>query len=258
MASEFKPFPPSEHKLKKLRDQGVVPKSKTLAIFASFAGAAFAFLFLQNSFTAFGEQIESFWRNGFESPGEQLRAVRALLLRISWLFLAPVFACALLVGLIQTRFLVAPGLIRFAPERLLPRAGQAAAHLKRAGGTFLLALLWIGVMYLLGRGLLDSVHSAQTEPLTPFRSFGAARQSSGPWSLDPASLSFLAWARHNITIVFLSSLGFAFAAGALSRFVAGVSFRAEHGMSREEVEAENRELELSPDLRRRLNELREE
>ncbi len=257
MASDFKPYPPSDAKLLKLRREGIYPRSRAVTVFASVLGAAVGMFLVFSSGATLVSRLGGLWRGDPEAGARPLETAREVILSGGWLFLMPLLALVLFFGLLQSRFLFAPGLIRFTFGRLLPRPDRLASEAKRSIGTALMFLFWSGAMYVLLRTGLESLAVGQAEPAEPFSSFRSS-SALGANGLSESALSFLEISRENVLTTCFTALGFAFAAALLSRFTTVVGFRSEHGMSREEIEAENRETEISPDIRRRISEMREE
>ncbi|MFN8391702.1 MAG: EscU/YscU/HrcU family type III secretion system export apparatus switch protein [Bdellovibrionota bacterium] len=258
--SDWKGYPPSEQKLKKLRESGVIPKSGDVLLFAVLLGALLGVRAVMSfGWRAFAESCWKtncvFERSDLLTPGATLaRTVLALSARL----MLPAVVMVLLFGLLQTRFLLAPHLVRIDFGRLARGVAALVGFRKQLISAVLQVLkfaAWAAVCYLLLSALLRWVEAA---PELEIRPHEMAEKGSSVWrSVRSGLLTELAGTQAHLSGVAMAGIGFTFALGVLSYFVAFLSFRQEHAMSRGEIEAESRELEPSPEVQQAIRDLRE-
>ncbi len=262
MSSELKNYPPSEYKLKKLRDQGVMPRSRELMLFAAISGLFCGLVLLRSTATAaMFSELSASWRGDSLPAKEAFFAAAKIFFAFSWYILIPIGAVVLLIGTYQTGFLFAGNLVRFDLGRVF-RFGETL-RLRGAGALWALlrAAAWTAVTVLILRRILE--WTAAPEPIrpgVPLSVFSWLGKDSGKTTenfLQSAS-AVIQEGESRLFGVGLTVLGFSFFLGVISRFAAVMAFRNEHGMSRAEIEAENRELESPPDIKRRIGDLRAE
>ena len=197
--------------------------------------------------------IELFEGSTQSSDENVLKATRALL-GSSFSFLLPLCLLVILGGAFQTRFL-------FSLQAFGRRGRQGAKSRSRGARlvwSVLPGMMWCLICWMLVKHSFHEIEIESMKPLPPVKSLALWRSSLIP------ETELFSWSRMSAQLrdrTFYFSgvlLGFAIMLAALSRFVAVISFRAEHSMSRSEMEAENRELEMSPDVRRRISQLSEE
>ncbi len=257
MAAPSKPFPPSEQKLKALREQGLVVWSREFAAFSALLGFSCWHFF-------FGRQLA-----GLDSQGKTTDSVS-----MSWLFssesfnstkspelivmeaaelfaqlAAPVFitilALVVLGGAFQTRVLFRPSLLRFQFSRLFSLERLVTGLFGRLGNIWLPALIIGAVSYGLWLTFLMTVDELQ---------------SSYPTSAIEGADSFRGYLAKffypALQLALQVVLTCAFFGAVFSRFLASLRYRSEHSMTRAEVEAEAREGEVSADFKSALADIR--
>ncbi len=247
--SEGKPFPPSDHKLQQLRRKGIIPWSPELIGFGAMAGAAVGvLLFLKGSVP----ELLAVARQGWSGAILELNAsnrIQNLLWISAARLLFPIVLGALIVGLLQSRFLFLFQRIGFRFQRF--RGAGSEGYRRSLQGRFALlgaALVWaLIVAFLLFPTLQQYLEISfqrveLSSPAAPARLLDSAR-------LEMVELQAQLFLCGGV------GLGFLFSIAVVSRFVAGLSFRAQHGMTRAELEAENREFQGSEVVRQRLQDI---
>lgn len=222
--------------------------------FAVLGSALGIVVFLAAVRSGLGGPLNELFENTSQLPDEAvINSLRALV-RTSFAFLAPLCLLVILGGAFQTGFL-------FSVQAFGRRGKQGAKRQSRVAclaWSILPALTWSLICWMLLRHLFDEIETESMKPFTPMKSLALWRSSLIP------ETELFSWTRMSEQLrdksFYFSGvlLGFAIMLAAISRFIAVIAFRAEHSMSRSEMEAENRELEMSPDVRRRISQLSEE
>lgn len=184
--------------------------------------------------------IVDFARNSWElssagADGAALQAV-LLVLRLSVSFAAATALSAFVWGIVQSGWLFVPHLLAPTASRLIQPQRLLHGSWNRCGeflGRLALVAATGGSIWIL---------SSESLFQTNLGALGGDRTQQ-----------FTALAAQPLLVL----LGCAFFGGILSRFIAGLRFRARHAMSRTEFEAEAREGELPAELRRTLLERHE-
>ena len=257
MAAEERPYPPSDQKLRKLREQGVVPQSDALNFLGTLVGLILSLFFiLQVSIPA----LIQFAKEMFTAPISGPAALAGLLIRTVLAFVLPIVFCTFLANLVQNRFLFRPQLASFDLARLfqgMRTALRPGARLRAYCGGLIVATAWLCVGWMIWRGFSEVLVSlAQRTDVLPGGGDGSGGKLSERLAAEQEAVLGIIRKQLGGTLFVLAGAALLF--GALQRFVSVLQFRSEHGMTRAEVEAENRELEVSPDLRRRISELQED
>ena len=295
MTSELREFPPSEIKLERLRKSGVVPFSSDVTAFAVILGlflgltacfkiGAGRLLSLTKTFFSSAAAGEL---TGTSADPQAVQRLSAAVWELNLLMLALVGAICVLVllsGLLQTGFLITgqPLSINFA--RLLQgRVNILQGSLGRlvsCSCSILQLICWGGLFYLLFSYLLlealPKIYGVDASMLNndsasasgdPASASGLLQAAEGDVLFSP--VYFPHWSKelnrlasggvsvfHDALWVFWSSvLVFSFLMALLSRLMVVLSFRSQQRMTRNEVEAEYRELEQRPEIRRARAEL---
>ena len=233
MSSGEKRFPPSELKLERLRSSGIVPRCPHVIT----AGVVIALpLVLSSSLEIFLPDITDLSTKAFSSD----TFVRADLLNFFWLLfyssvvaIGVVAAVVLLVGGIQNRFLFAWSALSVDFTRLFSLGGGSARNrLFSLLGKVTLVVIWVFVATVVLRYCLG----AQRLQVLEF-----AEQSVTD-ALSGVKNTFFVLAGSLILVSFFVAI--------VSRILAVWSFRKDHFMTRQELEAEYREAEGNPQRRR--------
>lgn len=266
MAGEDKPFPPSDYKLSQLRRAGIIAYSPLLTASALIVGllaginlvipsvAGNLAKMLSKSAASAGTMTSAEIKAEWFATGEFLFTAVGEMLLIG-------VAIVLLVGFVQSRFY-------FSPSNALPNFGrlfrlQPSAALIPARRTFRilpLVLLWLAIVIAFGMRLTSAplplfpqLAFSEKQGLflhgTPRSTFAAVadvRDSAASGGLLThellATLSPLLW----YTAIFFAVVGI------LSRVIVHVEYLQRHRMTRTELDAELREMEMRPELRRGL------
>ncbi len=258
MSEESKPYPASELKLERLRDDGVVPYSQevesaaiVLGLFAvvllfgsllcsklmEFATEAFAFHADEAYFLS--AQFKESSLAAASSTAETL--VFAL-----GLVLLPLFLAVFVLGLLQTRFLFVPAALRFrlsslfslgelSPAQLFPRFSRSLV----SASLFVLSLV---LSFILLRYFFTEIADSGYASLR-FRSNIKSSFAGGD------KLPLLAFVESMTYFAGGALAFFSVMLGVGAYFVRVLGFKRIHRMSRAELEAEYREMETSPELR---------
>lgn len=272
MNAEEKNFPASELKLQKLRTQGQVPFSRDMMTFAVLLGLFIALwvvvalsvddlvTFTQSTFSPAatsgnGESLSSSLL--VERVGE---GFQILLKAIVMPLLALIFLVLLLGGLLQTRFLFHPGLMRLDFSRLFNfPAIDLGSFIRKAflGCVQVVKVFaWMLVSYFILRYVFSKMFSSSSllEDVEIF-----VQTTEEATRLPSDVLAFLVGEAKNELLRFFSyALGFSMFVAIVSRFVSVLIFHRTHRMTRTEVEAEYREMESSPEFRNAQRELSSE
>ncbi len=263
MSSEERPYPPSDQKLAKLRSEGAFPRTREFFVLASFGALLFtvttvpphyALNFFESQFRSAPTEL-SLWSSQLFS------LTLGALLKVIALQLAIAVVLTLLFGLFQSKFLLLP-FPRFDLARAFSGlSGWGSGVGRRTRRAFQDAAQLVAVLavcYLCGISLMSklSSSSALVPRDIPFDSQLAMNDKEITTKGIAAQSGMLTLARTQIDTAhrqLLTSLGtlFAFAVllAVICRFISVLAFRAAHGMSREELQAELRESEASPALR---------
>ncbi len=248
MADEEKSFPASAFKLARLRESGIFPISKQLGRTARYLGCLFAISYL--CLVGFSN-FKNIFRESFATAGTKPSTQSAIneivqrdLVRVSTTFmeslfilLFPVIILVVLVGLYQSRFHFSFRMGRSRMFQLVsPQEWFSASR-------FVTALVLGG----LGVGWIYGISSLFTE--LSRNAFNTA--FALVTSLESA-------ARESFSVGLLPVLYFGatciLALGVLSRVIVVLRFHLDQRMARSEVEAEIRETEGSPEMKRAMTE----
>lgn len=256
MSGEDTPFPPSEQKLRRLRDEGQLPRSEELNLFGAFAGMFLAAGVIAKSG---GPALEELAREGFSTVMLSPAGFAGVTMKLAIPSIVFIAAGALLLQGLQNRFFFRPQLVGFNLGRLFQGWSsvlRVGSRLSMFAGSLALTLIWSAVGWVLLRTAHERFRDVFARGLAPAGGDQAALTDLAA-KLAAELSDVLGIFVQLFATAFAAILGTAFLIGAVSRFVHVLRFRREHGMTRAEVEAENRETELSPDIRRRIGELHE-
>jgi flagellar biosynthetic protein FlhB len=273
MSSETKPFPPSELKLERLRREGAVPFSRDVLTIGTILGVIVGFWILSiNGASSFYRYSIEIFSQGIGSEPldmEQFKSGLKEMLRVAVehgmmllvSFVVPVLTFVLLLGLLQTKFLISfetlkPDVTRFFSIGNL--APMAIARQALKGCVLAIkAIAWVFVSLLLLRYVLQNLVAS------PYFESGSALEFAGN-GMELTEMVGKAFEQRIIEggdalreILFFS-LGFAFMLGLASFFARVFQFQREHRMSRAEVEDEYREMEAAPEFKTALRERTED
>ena len=256
MADPEKRFAPTETKIRRLRAAGVFPNSLLVTSFAAVAGGSLAFILIANRS---GEVIRGLFVKTFSagrSPNPQLEVSEffSTFVSLGTTIIAPIAVLVLLIGLLQNRFyfgfsnLFQPGRIRNSRPDLRRRLQYFIGNLSCAAAVCFVAWWFI---------VDASRYFTETFlPLIIERKFrGAAPMSFAEMKSNfEAALRLLLAVeielfRARLGILIETLLAFMLVSGVIARVAAGIVFQREHGMTREELEGELREGEVSHQLR---------
>lgn len=251
-----KRFAPTETKIRRLRAAGIFPYSLLVTSFAAVAGGSLAFVITANQS---GEVIRGYFVRSFSidpgrSPHSSISQFFSLFAGLGLSILAPIAILVLLFGLLQNRFyfgfsnLFRPGRSRISRPDLSRRLQFFLGNLACAA-----AVLFIAWWFLVDA---SRYFSDTFLPLIVERKFrGAAPMSLAEMKSNfEAALRLLLAVeieifRARLGILIETLLGFMLISGVIARVASGIVFQREHGMTREELEAELREGEVSQQLR---------
>jgi len=256
LSGEERPFPPSDHKLKKLRSQGIVPWSHEWMLCFAWCGVVLG-LFVLASLGRSSLQVplRQVIENPNSEPVELIFQTLRIFVRAAWTILLPLLLAILLGGAFQTGFL-------FSMQAFGKRGNSKSARGERRVARLLMllssSLAWLGIVSLVLRQGLLRIESESVKPFAPVKALSFWTASLVPDSELFSWNSIAAQLRDKTFYFIILLLGFTMMLGSISRFIAVLSFRGRHSMSRADMEAENRELEMSPELRRKISQLSEE
>ncbi len=261
MAEEQKYYPATSLKLSRLRLSGVLPFSSDVMCFAIIAGSFAGLYFALNSSL---EQLPVLARQGWtQSPTDintitsQMREAAREAWKTIWFFVLPTLFAVWLIGSLQTKFLWSLNLVGFDLSRVFTvksfslRSGLNQALI--AFGDALKLTCWLVVALMVLRYII-----IETLPVILMSHETAIGAGYSPAKDIAAISSKLTAAGKEIVRVWLAAFFFAFFLAILARFVVVLRFRAEHRMSREELEAEYRETEPLMEMRNARKELFEQ
>ena len=241
--SELKQYPASELKLERLRRSGIVAKSLDVSSFAVVVG------FIAGSSVLLGRYWPSLLRFAEESfKATQPVSFESFSSEFVWAlmsFFASFFLVVWIVNWLQVKFL-------FSPMALVPDFGRVLAFRENllggikerfvvAGIDVVKVISWLFVVWLTFHyaGRLFSEHiSGATGVLVRDQAIR-----------DSTALPYKAVVTALLNRAMLVGIVFVAIIALLSWFSAMLRFSAKQQMTRGEVEAENRELEASPELR---------
>ena len=214
--SDFKPFPPSEERILRLRQSGIIPTTRFLLVCGLFLGLlVFSRLFLSAQFLKFQSLSASLWSGGpmqFEFLKFTLVCLFQLLLCIS--------PSVFLVGLLRSKFLFSPGLTAPNFKRLFGGAYKIPRE------STLLDLFALGVCL----SVLWLCLSKTNSTVLPLN-FDLQSALSESLIFSTSVVEDLLWAALLLSAL-LSIIG---------QFVSVMMFRVKYSMTRAEVEAERLE-----------------
>jgi len=233
MSDGEKRYPPSDLKLARLRDSGEIPKTNYLVSASVVLGGLLVIFLARGGALSVGDQL----RHSLTVTENSETALSALTNTFQVLFslllrsVGLIAVLALLAGLIQNRFLFLAGLVRFDGARVFDLGrnlfGDLFSRTTQFFAGLLVGLLWIAAAVALG--------------VATYQLIGSGSLFQQTTALNGAT---------KMAIQMLSvAVFFAVFVGVLARVIVGLRFRAKHSMSREELEAEYRELEGSPELK---------
>lgn len=255
MADETKSFPPSELKLDRLRRQGLFPLSREVLSFAVVLGVLLGFticgsLIVPALLDAASAAL------GAEGDPASVEGVRSAVAAAKRLFAAgaatlvlPVALGVLLAGLVQSKFLVAPGLASpsfsrlFQLDSLLPAAYRG--HALRASARLLLTAAWLAAAGVLIHKAIGDSKVAESSPQVISQLFERTDAHAEGQPLSRA----VARAGSELYQGWFAAAAFSFFAAVISYILLLIRFRDQHRMTRAEVEAEYREMEPAPEAR---------
>ena len=225
---EERPYAPSELKLTRLRFAGVVPVSKDLTSFSVCLGALVGLsLSLRHIQKVLPQMLQG---TANEVSSAFLWKSLSLVLTSSALFIIPLLFVVAVIGGFQTRFLLSFGLVRLSVGRLFRWWENLSGGISRRAllGVLALgkALGWCWLVYALGGALISTFVAA-----------------------SPGLLAELERGEQAVRSITLAAVGYLFFFGVLSRFIVVLVFRADHRMSRGELESEYRETEPSSEVK---------
>lgn len=265
-----KSFPPSDLKLERLRKEGVVPFSLELQNAALIAAlVAGGWLFYASAWNWFG--IADFVREYLSSDGakadELVLRAQGLFFELSAVVLFPLLLAVVLVGLCQTRFLIVSRPFKIGFSWMLKLSNPLSGTFVRLIARLMellkcscwvlicsLCLFWcFGLLFdrtgsetaaaeksngsavfmeLVLSGNLKAAKSAETKGPGPAFGLGQLERDIFRARLKETFWPFL-----------VAALAYAAILGVLSRIWCVLKFQREHSMTREEIEAEQREVE---------------
>jgi flagellar biosynthesis protein FlhB len=211
---------PSQNKLQELRDEGIVPYSHAASFLLALGVMLLSCWALRHELLSWWGEFEGLVRSSGE-PGVDALSVERLSQvskNLIVLLLAPVcagMAVVILSGLMQTHFLIKPGLTAFRGERIFALSGFQ--HLSsRAMGASAKLLLWLLVGSLLGAL--------------------AASLGLGITRIDAGAFSKLSGGLLKGIVFTLGPL--ALAGGIAAMILEQLEFKRRHRMTRRELESE--------------------
>ncbi len=288
MRTESKSFPPSELKLKKLRGAGIFPYSKDFVTGVLFLGilAVFSIFVTRSRPTAdapsavIGES-QLYFSNHAAASADSLTNFPATLIYYCAIVLLPIFLALVIGEGVQSRFFSHLRSYSFGGNRLFlvpENVSRAWLRFRRGMLETLTILLfcfcllvfvsqssWVGA---LAGDSLDPRGEPGNAIAQPFFAHGEKRERLH------SLFQFTQRAKQQLLVTLIqpeissayyflvSILGFvivySFIQGCLGRVFVVLRFMRDHSMTREEVEAELRETELSPEAKRSVADVRDE
>lgn len=243
--ADDKQFPPSELRLERLREQGVVPFSRELSSAVVFLVLAavmlLALALVRRESIAIFRFVARYWTVAPASSGGTHAFVEQFV-ALSITIAALVFVGVLLGGLLQNRFLWAP--------KALGRRGSLwnfnlfnglTARIVRLGLAGLAAFISVAAALASGADWFASIN-APTTAAVALDVTAATREIA-----EMRLFSFWSFLQRMIGMGVIGLLLW----GVLAKLYVVYNFRQMHRMTRAEVEAELRETEPSPELRAR-------
>lgn len=241
MTGQSKMFPPSDHRLSELRRAGIVPFSRDVVTFAVAGAVLLAVWLLSGEWLT---RLAGAARSGFQGRMIPWREMLIVGAAGAGAFAGAAALAALGAGLLQTKFLftVNPAPANSGPGRRLVLC--AAGIVKAAAVWGIAGLLLYGLAYEFVRpeqivewqNFCDRVFQPQTPPAAPL--LERLRLVSGTAA----------------ALLVVTALFFA----VISRFVVVTVFRSQHSMSRLEMEAEAKDLEMKSEVKQAQRERRGE
>ncbi len=249
MADSEKRFPPSEIKLRRLRGEGIFPRTALAATFGAAAGGSAAFV---AAVSKYGESSRTFFAESAAGKvGGSLGRFLSLFSGGALLIAGIIAAAVLLSQLVQTRFY-----LNFAS--MFPRRAASvstSARLRSLAGSLVCCVM----VFLLAWWFLVDAASYYRETFLPlvferkFRGAAPINLSEMKNNLESALRLLLAVEielfRARIGMLAETLIGVLLFAAIIARVIVGIRFQQEHGMTREELEVELKEGEVSQQLR---------
>ena len=241
-----KDFPPTELRIQRLRDEGIVPFSSemsslfvVLAIVLLVSLGRYYLLSVPGGVEKFATSYFAWDANGKSIGFGEVSVIFACILFLS----LGVLAFVLLGGLLQNRFLWATSAL--GKSLSLVSFSKFFGIRSRIGVTILRSLLALA-LFVVAIALIRSI-------VTDY--FGAYQQivSNGSLKADVSrllSLQLLSFVDYLIKALW-GSVAILAAIAVVSRVIVVQSFRLQYSMTREEIEAEQRETEPSTEVRDR-------
>ncbi len=238
MASNLKNYPATEEKIQELRASGFLPRSKDLLIAALFIGISFSILklLLPQLFslkTIIDPHPEDFsiYTKNFFSFFFKLALVNIFL---------PILILIWGLGLLQNKFYFNFGLLSLRFVRLFALPKFFSEFNKRILSIFMaFCFLAVGVFCFKQLSNFYIANMAKYFQQLDFsKAFPEIFQE--------------AFGKQNNLIIFI--LFVVFVLGIIARFISILLYQREHSMSRDEVEAEMREQEMAPGMKRLFRE----
>ncbi len=236
MAAE-KHYPPTEYRLKELRSEGIVPFSRDLLSFSLIVGLCLSLLIVWSDQ---GPKVQKFLQQSYQSTPENLTAFTAqgylFGLKLCFILLLPILFLCILSSLIQTKFLFTPYRLGVDFGRFFSIWREVFRQFRKrflvASLDVLKVILWFAVSFAMISSLLDQFP-----------------QVNAPGMTLMGEISILEEMGKSIFSITLFVMGIiALTSWALSLWV----FRQEHSMSREDLEGEVKQTEISPEVRKAL------
>lgn len=273
--SEERPYPPSDQKLAKLRSAGIFARTPELFFFAALGALLLSILYFERiGSRGVLELFEDQFRKGGVGDGreaaelwsgENLHELLAAVVRLTAVPLVISLVAVLLVGLFQSRFLlISPG---FDLGRIVGNfSAWSAQRGMRLRGALLRSAQLLGLLalgYLAALSLMTLLTGALIPEKIPFDSQLVSGETEAIAKGIAAQSEVLKTAREQLLVAAAqfrgtaaTLLGFAALLALVCRFAAVLAYRRQHGMSREELQAELRESEASPEMKGAVRDLR--
>jgi len=256
MSESSKIFPPSDLKLERLRREGVVPYSQefnTAAFFIGISAAIFVFVYLS------WEPIWKFFNTSFAASqlgrdelGDSMRDAVQLVLSKTALVLVLTSLIVLLCGLYQTKFLLrfqllAPSFARvFDFSRVVK--SLSFGHLGKAVVGLTKGILWVSLAAICIRQMVVTlIHIFPEQIVVALRQIVQASSNKAASNSQFIKV-YIAKAFEVLSGVLIWALVFLLLLGVLSRIIVMVSYFRRHQMTRAEVDAEAKEMDVSPQI----------
>lgn len=254
MSETEKRFAPTDYKLRRLRLEGKFPHSRSVIVFAGTAGMCAAFISVA---AGYGEPVRRLFADSFagRTGGSHAGGLREFFdlvsgggLRIGVL----VAGAVIIAGVLQNRFYL--GFSRlFRPARTeRPALGQ---RLRSYGAALILAL----IVSLIAWWFLLDAHRYYIDTFLPlvierkYRGSVPMNLFEVRSNLEAAMRLLLAveieLLRARLGMLIQTVLGVLLFSAIIGRVLAGVEFHRQHGMTREELESELQEGEVSQQMR---------